>query len=134
MYPTSSVFLIVYFDRCFILNLFECFLNGTNLLVMPSISYFKQVRRSVSSLFFNKLFQSKFGRHGLISLYLHWLKFLLHCILYVFPVFILCCNGSGYDHLNPKVLVFYYCQLIHLEKTTLNLTHSHIWLVPRHVE
>ena len=95
LYPTSSIpprhlfviiFLIASFDRCLFLHT-PFFLNGTNLPVMPSISYFKQVQHSVAVLFFSKLFQSIFARYVLISLSLALLKFLLHCFLYVFPVF-----------------------------------------------
>ena len=80
-----SNFLIASFDRCFFLDLYPCFLNGTNLSVMPEISSFKQVQHSVAILFFSKILQSIFARYILISLYLPLLKFLLHCFLYVFP-------------------------------------------------
>ena len=62
---------------CFFMDLFPCFLNGTNLSVMPSIPYFKQVQHYAAVLFFSKLFQSIFPKYVLISLYLPLLKFLL---------------------------------------------------------
>ena len=56
------------FDRCFFLETFPCFLNGTNLSIMPSVSYFKQVQHYVAVLYFSKLFQLIFARYVLVTL------------------------------------------------------------------
>ena len=96
-------FIIASFDRCFFLNLFPCFLNGTNFAITPSISHFKQVQHSVADLFFSKLFESIFARNFLISVYLPLLKFLLHCF-YMHSLFLLLYYIIWLWSLEPKGL------------------------------
>ena len=67
------------FEKCFFLDPFLCFLNGTHLSIMPSISYVKKVHHYFAVRLFRKLFQYIFARYVCISLYLPLLKFLPRC-------------------------------------------------------